>query len=200
MKKIKKIALIGFFAAILIITGCANTSRILQPSEDRVSVSDWKSYQEAEAAFNKIKPYETTLTDLKKLNFDPQARNITILDSMAIRNLLLSNNPSIRLEDLPEGARDCVKNLDECQGFKFKYESIYTKGKGNVFLRLFKFKKEDITKGWQFEATIFLRKNVVVYVTWQGTPKIDQIAVQRNPLGPLTDIFGAAPAKAIDKF
>lgn len=180
--------------------GCV--SRYLMPKEDRVAVSRWASYEAARVDFEKIIPNKTTQKDLYKIGIDPRVLpNVTILDPLTIRNLFLGNNPAVRLESLPPHIQEYLQDLDNCAGFKYKQEDIKTKGEGNILLRLMSFWVEDITKGWQFEATVFLKKNnqVVVFALWQGNPNVDQIKKQIDPLGPLSKLFGSGRVIIADK-
>lgn len=193
--------IIVFLALAFLLGGCASFSSSLMPSEKHLAISPWKDYEGAEAAFKKIEPGKTVTEDLKVLGFDPyRTPNVTILDPLSIRNLFLGNNPSVKLEDLPKEIQDYLRDINECRGFKLKQESVHTKGKGSLLLRLFKFRKEDVTLGWNFEAWIFLKKDAVVYTLWQGNPMISQVRVQKNPLGPFAEIFGNIPKTIIDRF
>jgi len=184
----------------LILFGCAtitSTSGNLMPTERKIAVSNWKSYQSAIEDFNRIEPNKTTLADLKKIGFDPNITpNTVFLDPISIRNIFLGNN-SIRIDDLPKDLQEYLRDFNECRGFKFKQEAIFTKGEGSILSRLLKFKKEDIISGWMFEAWIFMKKDKVVYTLWLGNPNIREIRTQKNPLGPFSEILGNVPAMAI---
>ena len=184
----------------LMMFGCATistTSNGLMPTERKIVGSTWKGYQEALDAFNLIEPNKTTLEDMKKIGFDPIAvPNTVFLDPISIRNIIVGNNAS-RIEDLPKDLQDYIRDLKECRGFKFRQQEFFTKGTGNLLSRIFKFNKEDIVSGWQFEAWIFMKKGVVVYTLWLGNPNIHEMTNQKNPIGSFSDILGNIPAMAI---
>ncbi len=188
-------------ACLSLISGCAtitSTSNNLMPTEKKVAVSNWKSYQSAIEAFNRIEPNKTTLADLKKIGFDPEITpNTVFLDPISVRNIFLGNNSATRITDLPEDLQKYLKDFNDCRGFKFKQEAIFTKGEGNILTRLLKFNKEDVVSGWSFEAWVFMKKDKVVYTLWLGNPKIRELRTQKNPLGPFSDILGNAPALII---
>lgn len=187
-------------ACLIFNWGCV--SAYLMPKEDRIVVSRWSNYEEARADFEKIIPNKTTQKDLEKIGIDPKILpNVTILDPFTIRNLFLGNNPSVQLKDMSPEIQEYLKDLDNCTGFKYKQEDIKTKGLGNILLRLLTFWVEDVTKGWQFEATIFLKKDkrVVVFALWRGDPNVDQIKKQVDPLGPLGKIFSSSRVIIADR-
>ncbi len=191
---------IVMLACLSLIFGCAtitSTNNSLMPTEKKIAVSNWKNYQSAIEAFNRIEPNKTTMAELKKIGFDPNITpNTVFLDPISVRNIFLGNN-SIRIEDLPKDLQEYLKDFDECRGFKFRQEAIFTKGEGNILSRLLKFKKEDLISGWQFEAWVFMKKNKVVYTLWLGNPNIREVRIQKNPLGAFSDILGNIPAIAL---
>lgn len=192
MKKV----LIAIIALFPFLWGCAAISQKVMPSEGRPAVSQWKNYQSALDVFKKIEPGKTSLADLKKLGFDPDITpNTTFLNPITIRNLFLGTDTKapIKFEDLPQDIQDYLKDFNNCLGFKFEQEVSYTEGKGSLVKRWLKFKKEDLTTGWRFEALIFMKKDTVAYVYWEGKPNIKDPRFKKDPLGPLTDIFGNIP-------
>jgi hypothetical protein len=50
--------------------------------------------------------------------------------------------------------------------------------------------------GWEFNAFIVLKNDLVVYKISGGKPKIDELVDQKKPLGPLQDIGGDTLIKA----
>src|SRR5437867_13086656 len=84
-------------SALVLTTGC----RSLFPAEDAVPQNSWTTYQQAQSAFDKILPHQTTVTDLRKMGFDPtNSPNIKVLTYLdVIQRFLLSQ--SITKSDLP---------------------------------------------------------------------------------------------------
>ena len=168
--------------ALLLFIGCSPFS-----SNESVSVSPWESYEQMRGVFDKVNPYQTTREDLKSLNIDPvQIPNVAYLNGVAVRNMFL-NNTTTRLEDLPKGIQECLKDFEDCYGFQYKYQNIRTKGEGNIFLRWLKFKKETRTQGPDVIFQVFFRENLVVYKQWGGTPTTNQYILEKNPFGPLQE-------------
>jgi hypothetical protein len=50
------------------------------------------------------------------------------------------------------------------------------------------FKRQVDVSGWQFHAVLVVKDDVVVYKTWSGKPHVQQLEVERSPLGPLQGI------------
>lgn len=56
-------------------------------------------------------------------------------------------------------------------------------------MRWGKFKKMNVTTGWEAKFHIFTIGDLVVYKLWGGgTPNIDKDVVEKRPLGPLQEL------------
>ncbi len=170
-------------AVLLLCLSCGCTS--LLPRSKESTTSPWQTYQDVEQAFDRIKPGETTVVDLKGLMLDPASNpNIAILNySDVLRRFLL--NQSISLNDLDTGVRECVLAKIHCRGFEINQKSVQKHRNGSFWLDLLGFKRETHTAGWRFSGLILLKENVVVYKLTGGQPTILEIEDNTNPLGPV---------------
>lgn len=165
------------------LAGC--TSKSFLPSSKDISISQWGSYEQIYNAFQEIIPYETDIEGLKKLGFSPDITpNIQILNHLDIMQRFLPN-PSITLNDLNPGLRDCLAAQEKCQAYEIIVRRFDSERHGNVLLDIFNFHRKTSMKGWEFRALIVLNENLVVYKLCGGKPKIDEFKDQKNPLGPL---------------
>jgi hypothetical protein len=180
-------------AAGLALVACLNTALAgctVLPSSGTTAPSPWATYAEAKAAFDRINT-NTTKEALVILGFDPASLpNTRVLNYVDVVNLFGS---SFRLEDLPKGVKDCVAARDACQGYVLRSQMIKNQRDGNIASDLFGFKKHTTTRGWEFNATLVLVRDKVVYKLWNGTPSIETTSRETNPLGPMQSLSGIIP-------
>lgn len=191
---------LGVILVIMSVGGCAtfsNSTGNLLPSGESSTIMPWKDYAQAESAFYRIVPGKTTLKDLDEIGFSSMAANATVLDPLTIKNLFLGPNSGAKMEQYPEVIQAYLNDFEHCKGLQFHYEVLKTKGQGSLFLRTFDFKAKDSITGWNFDAWIFIRKDLVVYKLWKGTPNINRTQQRNNPLGPMGPILKNAPGLAI---
>jgi hypothetical protein len=174
-------AIICIVGLILALAGCSS----LLPHSTQEVTTPWKSYAEAQAIFDKIVPGTTTMSELKKLGYDPaQTTNISILNHAdLIRRLVGTGSFDI---DLIDGAlHACLSSKSTC--FAYELEQTFTDRKrvGNFWLDFLNFDKQTEITGWQFDAIVVFSNDLVVYKQWSGKPSTHQSERERNPLGPL---------------
>lgn len=175
---------VGFAAAL---ASCAS----VLPTTTSKNKSQWASYGDARAAFDLVVLNKTTGDDLKKHGFDTKKTpNVRILNYVDVVNLF---GNAFSVSQLPEGVKKCVAAREDCSGYVLVVQDIKNKREGNVAADLFGFKKHIHTTGWQFQATLIMVKNIVVYKLWTGTPEIESFEKQSNPLGPMQNLGGAIP-------
>jgi hypothetical protein len=147
-------------------------------------VGPWQNYHEAQQAFDKIVPYQTTLEDLKILKLDPASNpNITILNySDVIRRFIPS--PSVSADELAPGVRECILAKGACNGYEIVQQSNTRKRYGNFWADFANFKRKVEVTGWSFNGVILVKDNVVIYTLAGGQPAIFQLEESKNPLGP----------------
>ncbi len=100
---------------------------------------------------------------------------------------------SFRYEDLPDGVRTCVASQDACVAYVVNVRLVNNKRGGNVAADLLGFRKHTDITGWEFQATMVLVNDRVVYKLWNGTPEIASSESQKTPLGPMQNMSGIIP-------
>src|ERR1043165_2384914 len=173
------------FPAIVLVLSLATGCSALLPRSQESTSSPWQTYQDAQQAFDRLVPGETSVTELKDMALDPSTNpNITILNyTDVLRRFLLSQ--SISLNDLDEGVRLCVTAKTNCRGFEINQKVLTKQRHGYVLLDLLGFKRDTHTKGWAFSGLILLKDDVVIYKLTGGQPSIVGNESTQNPLGPL---------------
>jgi hypothetical protein len=177
-------ALAGLLA---LLTGCT----AVLPGTTTISKLPFADYTSAKAAFDAVEPTSTTRAQLTASGFAPeQLANTKLLNYVDVVNLFGS---AFRLDDLPPGVKTCVAARDACQAYIVSAQHLKAKREGNVATDLFGFGKQTRTTGWEFQATLVLVNDVVVYKLWKGTPAIETTERQRTPLGPMQNLGGVLP-------
>lgn len=150
--------------------------------------SRWPTFDAAMQAYDAIEPYITDTGELRTLGFDPDANpNVRILNHLEVLERILPNKLLSR-QDLPPGLRDCIAAGEACRAFEVNQREIHRKRYGNFMADFLNFKRKTEIRGWEFNAVIVLRENLVIYKVWSGKPNILQEETETNPLGPLQGI------------
>lgn len=162
-------------------SGCSS----LLPHSTQEVKTPWRNYAEAQAIFDQIIPAKTTLTELKKLGFDPaQITNVSILNHAdLLRRLAGSGSFDIGLLD--NSLRACLPSQSACFAYEIEQTLMDRKRVGNFWLDFLNFDKQTDITGWQFDAIVVLNDDIVIYKQWSGKPSIHQFERERSPLGPL---------------
>jgi len=175
-------------ALVLFTTGC----RSLFPVEDNRPQNAWQSYEQALAAFDKIRPHQTTVSDLRTLGFDPtNSPNVKVLTYLDVISQFLPNQ-SVTKADLPPDVRYCLEARDGCRGFELIIESTNRKRYGNLPMDVLGFKKKTRVTGWNFRALLIVQNDIVTYKLASGEPNVDRLEKKTKPLGPFQDMEGLA--------
>ncbi|MCI0747237.1 MAG: hypothetical protein L0Y58_17675 [Verrucomicrobia subdivision 3 bacterium] len=180
--------LLPLVALVALSTGCKSVS--LHQYENHRSTTKWENYDEAEEAFNKIKPHETKVSELKDLGFDPHATpNIKILNYLDIMQRFVPN-ASITMEHLHPDVRACIESKEAALGYELDLDIVRRKRFGNLALDMTGFKKKTQVFGWNYKALLLIKDGTVVYKLRSGQPNVDRIERKNKPLGPLQEIDG----------
>jgi hypothetical protein len=169
---------VGAFAS-----GCAS----LLPREEARIKTQWKDFEQAQAAFDAIVPSQTRVEDLKALGFDPQSPNVRNLTYLELLKRFLPN-PNITKTDLPRAVRDCLEAKERCFACEVEVLNLRSKRQGNVALDLFGFKRDTDIKGWDFKGLILIKDDVVMYKLASGAPSLARAQKRVKPLGPLQEL------------
>lgn len=177
-------------AALLATAGLISACTVL-PSTDNTSKSNWATYDEAHGAYTSVVLTKTTRKELQSMGFTPESTpNVRILNYVDVGNLFGS---AFRPEDLPLGVKQCFDAQDSCVGYVVAVRNVKNARNGNVAADLFGFRKNTLTTGFEFQATLVLVDGHVVYKMWNGTPNVERTEKQTTPLGPMQNLSGIIP-------
>ena len=169
---------------MLALSGCSS----LLPQTKETSGpagSGWKSYQDAQSAFDRIEPGKTTATELAAMQLDPRAnQNVTVLPRHELLQRFIINQ-SVAMADLDQGVRECLEAREQCRALEVNQTATQTKRTGNAALDMAKLYRETHTSGWRFCGLLLVKDGVVVYKLTSGQPGIHEVAENRDVLGPL---------------
>jgi len=168
-------------AISLALIGCTS----LLPVAHQESPTPWASYDDAQAMFVKILPGKTTHHQLSELGVDPiRTPNIVVLGHAdLLRRLIPASLADVRWLD--PGLQACVAAPQSCFGYEIEQTHVDRQRFGNFWLDFFNFKRRVNVSGWQFNAVVVIKDNVVIYKLWSGKPNIHQLEQENSPLGPL---------------
>lgn len=160
------------------------------PKKHDLAVPAFQTYDSMHAAFARVTPARTTLSDLKAIGFDPAATpNIREVNYLQIAQIFLPH-PGIPFSAMPAGVQACVAAQERCTGYIVDPKVTSEKRVGNVALDIFNFRRKTVTTGWSADAMFVLLDGVVVYKVWSGEPRMDSSSTTINPLGPLQNLGG----------
>lgn len=179
-----------YFLSILVLFLAACGS--LLPRGSTESQSGFASFEDARDAIERVKPYETTVAQLKGLGFDVQdaanVRQIPYPEVVA----RLAPNPSVPLSMLDPGIRDCIEARQLCRAYEFSFGQQDSRREGSFWADFLNFRRRTEISGWKFQGLIVARDGVVLFRNHGGEPHIKQTERQSNPLGPLQPAGEAA--------
>jgi hypothetical protein len=146
------------------------------------------TFDEASKAIDSLVPMKSNVAALSKMGIDPVKQpNTTILTHADIVRRFLPSSLLTRKE-LDPGVLACLDARDACRGWEFSAARILKARTGNFFTDFTNFTRRSETTGWRFNALVLLVNDVVVYRAWGGQPRVNEIEVNSNPLGPLQDM------------
>ena len=148
----------------------------------------FQSFDEARHAIEAIVPQKSDLAALKAVGISPSLQpNTVILTHNDIVKRVVTGGVLNR-EDLDPGILVCLNARNACQGWELNVARITKARVGNFLADFVNFKRRTETTGWRFNALILLVDGTVVYRAWGGQPVVNEVEVQKNPLGPLQDM------------
>ena len=167
----------------LLSSGCATWL-----PESHTDTTPFKTYDEARKAVEALVPMKSDWTALETNGFTPKEHpNTTLLTHADVARRFLPS-AILKREDLDPGIIYCLESRDACHGLEIIGNKIARERKGSFWADFLNFQRRTETTGWRFTALILLVNDLVVYRSWSGQPKVNEVEVTRNPLGPLQDI------------
>jgi hypothetical protein len=184
--------LIAITLLVLFIPGCATWL-----PEAHTDTTPFKSYDDAHAALEALVPMQSTREDMEKNGFFPNKHpNTTILTHADVVRRFVPG-ALLRREDLDPGVVNCLEARDACSGMEILGAKIDRVRKGSFWADFLNFQRRTETTGWRFTALVLFVNDKVVYRSWSGQPKVNEVEVTRNPLGPFQDIGPAQANSAV---
>ena len=146
------------------------------------------SFDDARLAIESLVPMKSDVTTLKGLGLDPATQpNTTILtQSEVVRRFVPI--AVLKREDLDPGVLTCLEARDACRGWEIVASNIQQARTGGFLADFTNFSRRSETTGWRFNALVLLVNDKVVYRSWGGQPKVNEVEVNTNPLGPLQEM------------
>jgi len=150
--------------------------------------SPFTSFDDARRAIDSLVPMKSDVETLTRMGIDPakQANTTILTQADVVRRFVPS--ALLQREDLDPGVLVCLQARDECRGWEIQAAQITKARTGNFLADFTNFSRRSETTGWRFNALILLVKDRVVYRAWGGQPKVNEIEVNTNPLGPLQEM------------
>lgn len=169
---------------VLLFSGCTT----LLPNTENTVNGPWEDYDQAQAIFEKIVPYKTSVNDLKLIGFDPKNNpNVKIIpfSSLIPRFIPPSEIQGYRVD---KGIAECIAAQSACECYEIEQSYEDRKRDGNFWLDVLNFDRHVNVKGWRFNALLLINQDMVIYkLTW-GEPKRKAYESTNNPLGPFQSI------------
>jgi len=169
---------------ILLLGGLAGCAALL-PDSKLATEDSWTSYDDAQAAIEKIVPNRTRRQELAEAGLDPKTNPAITILSFADVVQRFAVGSAIDPKTLDAGLRECLAAGKSCSGYSVNVRANRRNRIGNFWLDVFNFKREVDITGWTFNALILFVEDTAVYTVHGGQPKIHELELSRNPLGPL---------------
>ena len=150
--------------------------------------SPFTSFDDARRAIDSLVPMKSDVETLTRMGIDPakQANTTILTQADVVRRFVPS--ALLQREDLDPGVLVCLQARDECRGWEIQAAQITKARTGNFLADFTNFSRRSETTGWRFNALILLVRDRVVYRAWGGQPKVSEIEINTNPLGPLQEM------------
>jgi hypothetical protein len=154
----------------------------------RTVSSPFQTFEEARAAIESLTPMQSHVSALTTMGINPvQQPNMLILTHADVVRRFLPSG-LLRREDLDPGVLACLDARAACRGWEITAARIFKARTGNFLADFTNFYRRSETTGWRFNALVLLVDDLVVYRAWGGQPKVHDIEINNNPLGPLQDM------------
>lgn len=179
-------------ALAAVLAGCSG----ILPRESNANTAEFQTYNELQAAYDKIVPGTTTLNQLADIGLDPKKLpNIAELSYIEVMDKFMPQYSPITIDRVPQGARECIEAKNRCSGFVFRFDRRQTRHNGNVVADIFQFHQTKVKYGWSAEIILLLRDRDVVYKLMSGMPYAEERMDNSRPLGPLQNVDGVTKDK-----
>jgi hypothetical protein len=183
-------------AVAAVLAGCSG----VLPRESQANTASFETYNDLQAAYDKIVPGSTNLTQLAAIGLDPKALpNIEVLSYIEVTNKFMPQYSPITIDRVPKGARECIEAKSRCSALVFRFDRRQSRHNGNVVADLLQFHQDKVKYGWSAEIILLMRDEDVVYKVMSGMPYAEERMENTRPLGPLQDVDGVGDEKSKKK-
>ena len=185
------IASISVLAFCIALSGC---SSLLPRATDETRMG-WVEFDDARRALEQIEPYQSRRDELLTDGFDPYRNPAVTILSWPDLVQRFANAEFVRSGIPDSGLRECMAAGRRCTGLSISVRRIRRERRGNFWADSLAFRREVLVTGWTFNALIVFIDDLVVYRAFGGQPKLEEISITRNPLGPIQgwgDALGGA--------
>jgi len=170
--------------ALLICLALPACGSLLPRSTDETRMA-WQEFDPARQSIEQIIPYQTRRAELLSDGFDPY-RNpaVTILSWPEVLQKFATADV-LKTGILDSGLQACLAAGRRCTGLSISVRRIARQRQGNFWLDSLSFRREVLVTGWTFNALIVFLDDLAIYRAFGGQPKIEEVSITRNPLGPI---------------
>ena len=183
MQKLKALALSSL---IILSVGCSS----FLPSKTVDTQTQWSSYQEVESVVKAIHRGHT-LEQVKELGLDvhktPNMESLTYLDIAKRFGLIGLKDKSVTV---PDGVKKLMDAAEKGKGYELTVEATNHQRIGSFWADFLQFRKKVHTTGWKLSVLLIVVDDKVQFVLYKGSPNIDKLEKEKNPLGPFQKISG----------
>lgn len=173
---------LGMVTALL--SGCAS----MLP-ETHTNTTSFNSFDEARSALERLEPRKSDREAMERNGFAPAHHpNITLLTHADVVHRFVPSG-LLKREDLDPGILACLEARDACKGVEVVGGRISKVRKGWFWPDFLNFYRRTETTGWRFTALVLLINDEIVYRSWSGQPRIDEVEIINRPMGPLQNII-----------
>jgi hypothetical protein len=170
--------------ALLICLALPACGSLLPRATDETRMA-WQEFDQARQSIEQIIPYQTRRAELLSDGFDPY-RNpaVTILSWPELLQKFATADV-LKTGILDSGLQACLAAGRRCTGLSISVRRIARQRQGNFWLDSLSFRREVLVTGWTFNALIVFLDDLAIYRAFGGQPKIEELSITRNPLGPI---------------
>jgi hypothetical protein len=151
--------------------------------------STFQTYEEARGAVSALVPMQSTKAASVAdhgIDFGKQPNTKFLTHSDVVRLLVPAG--MLRREDLDPGIVVCLESRSACNGLEITASRIAKTRTGSFFADFINYRQRTETTGWRFNALILYVDDMVVYRSWGGQPRVEELDVATRPLGPFQEI------------
>lgn len=169
---------------LILLAALQGCSTLLPTSTDTTQVP-WAEFDDARRAIERVTPQQSHRDELIEDGFDPY-RNpaVTILSWPDLLQRFASAH-AINGNELDQGLLSCLRAGHRCSGLSINVRKSRRQRLGNFWIDSLAFRREVLVTGWTFNALIVFVDNIVVYRSFGGQPRVEEVSITRNPLGPI---------------